>query len=477
MRPKPFSIIHLSFIVIILLLSVLLFGCEEQVKEPSVSGSFYPSDENTLKDMVDAFLYRAENRPVAGKLIALISPHAGYQFSGSVAAHAYRHLNQEINTVILIGPSHYKAFKGISIYAKGRMKTPLGEIKIDERIARSLINEKADIGFYPDAFAQEHSIEVQLPFLQRALKDFKIVPILIGSPTKGSFESLTGNLIDILRKKDKAIIIASTDLSHYHDYETAMIMDKKMVDAVERISIDDIERYSITGEGEMCGVYPVIFTMAVARGLGANHGVLYKYSNSGDVTNDRGRVVGYAAIGLYKSELTKEDRDLLLKLAREAIVNYVIHRKIIEVDVTNPMLKANGSTFVTINRNGYLRGCIGNIYPFMPLYRSVISNAVAASSKDKRFLPMSKEELKDMEIEISILSPFEPLKDIRQITIGKHGLYLLKGQNSGLLLPQVPLQNRWDRNTFLEQVSFKAGLPKDSWKDAQLYIFTAEIIK
>ncbi|TAL23537.1 MAG: AmmeMemoRadiSam system protein B [Nitrospirae bacterium] len=461
-----------------LLFATVFNGCTEKVKEPSVAGSFYPADENTLSGMVDGFLSAAENKKAEGRLIALISPHAGYQFSGQVAAYSYRHLKErEIDTVILIGPSHHKAFNGASVYAKGIMKTPLGNIRINNKIAAALLNEKADVVFDAGAFEKEHSLEVQLPFLQRTLRNFTIVPILIGSPTKASFEFLTGKLTEILRKNEKAIIIASTDLSHFHDYDTAVIMDRKVVDAVERMSLDDVERYLISGEGEMCGGYPVLFTMMVARNLGSTNGVLYKYANSGDVITDRSSVVGYSAMGLYKSSLSQAEKDELLALARRTVEGYVTNGKAAEPDMKNPRLKANASTFVTINRLGQLRGCIGNPEPLMPLFISVIRNAVSACSKDFRFTPMTRAELRDMEIEISILSPFEPLSDVSSIEIGRHGLLIVKGQYSGLLLPQVPGHFGWDRTAFLENLCMKAGLPKDSWKDAKLYSFTAEIIK
>ncbi|MBI5639163.1 MAG: AmmeMemoRadiSam system protein A, partial [Nitrospirae bacterium] len=227
----------------------------------------------------------------------------------------------------------------------------------------------------------------------------------------------------------------------------------------------------------MCGGYPVIYTLAVARGLGATNGTLFKYANSGDVSGSKGNVVGYSAVGIYKSPLTKEEKDRLLSLAKDTIYEFITHGKIHDTEIKNSKLAAMGAAFVTINRNGRLRGCIGNIKPVMPLYKSVITNAVSASSKDHRFQPMKKEELKDMEVEVSVLSPLEPVFNVEDIVIGKHGLYLVYEQTSSVFLPQVPVEFGWDLNTYLENLSLKAGLPKDAWKTAQLFTFTAEVIK
>lgn len=466
------------FTVFCLLLLAFPLGCKGEIKEPSVAGTFYPSDKNTLKGSVEGFLPKVENKNQSGRLLAIISPHAGYVFSGQVAAYGYKNIKgSDINKVILIGPSHHTGFKGASVYTKGSFRTPLGDIKINERLAKGLLNEAADVRFYPEAFEKEHSIEVQLPFLQTVLKDFTIVPILIGSPTKQSFQYLTERLTEMLREDEKAIIIASTDLSHFHGYDTAVMMDRKMIDAVVRMSIEDIENYLSNGEAEMCGGYPVIFAMAVAKMAGANMGVLFKYANSGDVTNDRDKVVGYASIGLYKSPYTEEEKKELLALARNSITGYVTNGKAPEVEIKNLKLKTDGAVFVTIKTNGSLRGCIGHIQPIMPLYQSVIRNAVSACSSDPRFPPMRKEELKDIAIEISILSALEPLKDVKSIQVGKHGLVIVKGMQRGILLPQVAKELGWDRETFLEQICLKAGLPNGAWKDAELYTFTAEIVK
>jgi AmmeMemoRadiSam system protein B/AmmeMemoRadiSam system protein A len=468
-----------SIILLVFILSALISGCSEQVKEPAVAGAFYPKDKQELTRMIDGFVSKAEHKPANGRLTALIAPHAGYVYSGSVAGYTYKQLkDMKIETVILIGPSHYAAFNGVSVYAEGKMKTPLGKIKIDEKTAKSLLNKEADVTFYPEAFEKEHSLEVQLPFIQRIFEDVKVVPVLIGAPTKRSFDFLTDRITQIMKEDEKVIIIASTDLSHYHDYDTAVAMDTKTINAVERMSLNDLERYLMTGEGEMCGGYPVLYAMAIARNLGANNGVIFKYANSGDVTGDRSRVVGYASIGLYSSPLSDSEKRELLELAKNTIAGYVKNRQIPEININNNRLRANGATFVTIKTgDGMLRGCMGNIEPNMPLIDSVMHNAVNASSKDPRFHPMKEEDLRNAQFEVTVLSPLEPLNDASKIEIGRDGLYIVKDNQSGILLPQVPVEFGWDRETFLKQVSIKAGLREDAWKQAKLYSFTAEIIK
>ena len=476
MRLKLLTFYRLLCTVFCLLLIAFPVGCKAETKNPSVAGTFYPADKETLQKSVEGFLSKAEKIPANGKLIAIISPHAGYIYSGQVAAYGYKQIkDSDIKKVILIGPSHHTGFKGASVYTKGIFKTPLGEVKINEKLAGDLLNESADVKFYPEAFAKEHSLEVQLPFLQTVLRDFTIVPILIGSPTGQTYEHLISRLTEIL--DDKTLLIASTDLSYYHDYSTAKEMDGKIVSAVERLSTKDAIELLRDGKSEMCGGAPVVIMMEVARRSGANLGVVFKYANSGDVTGEKDKVVGYASIGLYKSPFTEGEKKELLTLARNAITEYVRNGKAPEIEIKNPKFKTDGAVFVTIKEKGSLRGCIGHIQAMMPLYKSIINNAIAACSSDPRFPPMTKDELKDMDIEISILSPFMPLKDVKNIQVGKHGLYIVKGMQSGLLLPQVPTEFGWSRDEFLEHLCTKAGLPKDAWKDADLYTFTAEILR
>jgi hypothetical protein len=315
-----------SAIVLVLLLSAGMFvsNMRGSVKEPAVAGSFYPADKKVLAETVNAFLARASGPRPEGELLALIVPHAGYQFSGQVAASSYGQLGgRTIDTVIVIGSAHTWGFSGASVYSEGRMRTPLGDVPVDRKIARSLLNEKAQVNSSPDPFEKEHSIEVQLPFLQTVLKDFSVVPILIGVPTRETFTHLVSKLGEIVREHKNVLIIASTDLSHYRDHATAVMMDKTVIDAMTRVSLEDLEQVLAKREGELCGSYAVLVAMAVARNRGATHGILHRYANSGDANGDRSRVVGYAGLGLYKTPLNDGERSELLDLARNTVLSSV----------------------------------------------------------------------------------------------------------------------------------------------------------
>ncbi|RME63406.1 MAG: AmmeMemoRadiSam system protein B, partial [Nitrospirae bacterium] len=368
---------------------------------------------------------------------------AGYQYSGQVAGYCYKALkDRPIKTIILIGPSHYESFKGVAVYPTGSWKTPLGLIRIDSSMAEDLINPEADVNPNPKVFKREHSLEVQVPFIQKVLPGAKIVPLLVSHPTRASFEYLKDALAKILAKRSDVVVVLSSDLSHYHPYDRAKEIDSATIDAIQRLSLEDLERLLSRGKAEMCGAYPALYVLGALRQAGATHGVLLDYKNTGDVVPQmKDRVVGYASVAFVRTSLTKEEKLTLLNLARQAIETYVREKKAIEPDIKDIRLRANGSSFVTIKTGGHhLRGCIGNLLPYLPLYKSVVQNAVSACSRDPRFPPMSVEELRDMEVEVTVLSPMEPVEDIDEIVIGKHGLYLLKGNHSGVLLPQVPVE-------------------------------------
>jgi AmmeMemoRadiSam system protein A len=217
--------------------------------------------------------------------------------------------------------------------------------------------------------------------------------------------------------------------------------------------------------------------MAAARGAGATEAKLYKHADSGDVSGDRKKVVGYGALGFYKKELSASTRVEILKLATDAVRAQVTGTSLPAWNGTDQRMKADGAVFVTLKeKNGRLRGCIGTIQAYTSLYRSVIQNAVAAASKDPRFRPVRPEELPGLDLEVTVLAPMEPVSGINEITIGKHGVYLEAAGRSSVFLPQVPVEQGWNLDTYLQQLAIKAGLPPDGWKRGRLYRFTAEIV-
>lgn len=453
-------------------------ACSAVVKEPAVSGSFYPADSKKLAADVDGYLSQPGDSGDEGRLLALVSPHAGYIYSGRVAGHSYAKLKgKNIRKVILLGPTHYAAVNGAVIYPGSGLKTPLGVVRVDETLARSLADDRAGVKLAAEPFEREHSLEVQLPFLQRSLKDFSVVPILIGRMTQESYRHLGDKIATILKNDEAALIVISTDLSHYHDSATASGMDRKVLDAIERLSAGDLERLLSSGKGEACGGGPVLYGMAAARGAGATEAKLYKYADSGDVSGDRKTVVGYGALGFYKKELSVSSRAEILKLAAAALQAQVTGKPLPDWNGADRRLKADGAAFVTLKeKNGSLRGCIGSIQAYTALYRSVIQNAGAAAAKDPRFTPVRPEELPGLDLEVTVLAPMEPVADISEITVGMHGVYLEAAGRSSVFLPQVPLEQGWDLATYLQQLAMKAGLPSDGWKGGRLYRFTAEIV-
>lgn len=450
--------------------------CADHVKEPSVAGSFYPSDRENLEKTVEDFLKKAGKVRYEGILRGLIVPHAGYRYSGQVAAYAYRAIQDSgYKNIILIGTSHRFNFKGASVYVKGSFRTPLGDVKINETLAAKLLNVDADVTFLPYVFSQEHSLEVQLPFLQTVLNDFTIIPILIGSPTDKTYQHLITSLTDMV--DNTTLLVASTDLSHYHNYNEAQTMDRRLITLLKRIAVNESVNLLKKNEIEMCGSVPVVITMEVARRAGANQGVLFQYANSGDVTGEKDKVVGYASMGFFENPLTEHEKKELVKLAHRAVHTYITSGKKLRPRIANPKFETDGAVFVTISKYGNLRGCIGHMQPVMPLYQSVIENAVSASSSDPRFPPIQENELQSLDIEISILSSLRLLKNVADIEIGRHGLVIQKDMNRGLLLPQVASEHGWDRDEFLERICQKAGLPVNSWKSAYLFTFTADVLK
>lgn len=466
-----------------------------EVREPAVSGMFYPDDPATLLRDIKRYLEDAKKEKIEGDRIALISPHAGYMYSGQVAAYGYRLIeDQSFDSVVVVAPSHRIDFKGASIYDRGGFKTPLGIVPVDSKISKAIMERWNGIKFLPEAHEEEHSLEVQIPFLQVVLKSFKLVPIVMEPYWSWESCKALASAISETIKGKRGLLVASTDLSHFHSYEEAVRLDQVVLNHLERFDPEGLYRDLKGGRCEACGGGPLLTILLAAKALGANRTKVLKYLNSGDVTGDRSRVVGYVSAVVYRTKggeakmkgekkigvdlgLSEQDKKILHQIAKTVIENKVKGKPVPEFKVDSPMLKENRGAFVSIHKKGQLRGCIGYIEGHGPLYKTVEEMAEAAAFRDPRFSPITEKELPELDIEISVLTPLKKITEISEIEVGKHGIYIKKGWFSGLLLPQVATEYGWDRQTFLEHTCQKAGLPSNAWKDkdTEIYIFSADI--
>lgn len=504
-------LIAITCCVILLTLTQELLGAQGGVEEglirkPVVAGSFYRAEPRKLQGMVDKFLMEAKPPSIGGELVALIVPHAGYTYSGPIAAFGYKLLEaRKFDLVVVLAPSHHVRFAGASVYSVGDYLTPLGRVRVDRGLCDRLIGESEKVTYYRPAHLREHSLEVQLPFLQRVLDDFSLVPVVMGDRSVESCEALADALVKIL--KDKSVIfIASSDMSHYHNYKRANSIDTKTLRLIEKFSPLELLVKVEKGEVELCGAGPVVVAMMVAQRLGADNVKVLRYANSGDTAHDRSKVVGYCAVAFYRgnseqtrkvagpradsegASLSEGAESELLSIARESIKAYLDLGEVPDFKPRHKELARLSGAFVTLYKHGRLKGCIGHFEADMPLHKVVAEMTVAAATKDRRFFPVSKGELDDIELEISVLSPLKKIDSIDEIELGKHGIYIVgtaaerygtytfERPRSGCYLPKVATETGWTKIELLEHCSQdKAGLGKDGWKDADIYIFTTEV--
>lgn len=460
-----------------------------QERPPAVSGTFYPSDPVELKKMVEKFINSAEIPELKGDVRGIISPHAGYIYSGPVAGYAYKAVKgKDYDAVIVIGPSHRVDFDGSSVYAKGYFVTPLGKLKISEEIAKELINHDKSISFNEDAHRLEHSVEVQLPFIQVALGDVPIVPVVMGRPTERNIRVLSEALYKVISVRN-VLLVASTDLSHYYPRDVARRVDSLTRSIIEKFDPELLMREFHRGRAELCGGGPVVAVLMACKKAGAKKVISLSYRDSGEAV-PMANVVGYYSAVIVNSKeklsnekpsdftLTSSQKEKLLKIARESIENFVKEGKIIPLQEEDPVLKTKTGVFVTIKEHGMLRGCIGFTDPIFPLYEGVQKAGILAATQDPRFKPLSKDELPLIHIEISVLTPLRKINNVKEIVVGKHGIMISKEGKRGLLLPQVAVEYGWNREQFLDQTCVKANLPYGCWKkDAEIQIFEAIIFE
>ncbi len=488
---KTISCIILVIFLVFSISAKVKGGEMDNVRKANIAGTWYPGDPAQLKADIERYLRSARVADIDGKVTGIVVPHAGYVYSGQVAAYAYKAAQEnKFDAVILIGPSHRAYFKGASIYNGDGYETPLGVLPVDSALAGKIVsNSNGTVSLVPDARSPENSLEIQVPFLQMALGGIPFVPVLMGTQDMNTCRALADAIIKAVVDK-KVLVVASSDFSHYHDYDKAVEMDSAALGHIEKMDIEGFLRSLGSEECEACGAGAVIVTMMAARAMGADRGRVLEYMNSGDVTGDKSGVVGYAAVVFYEDagnyikkreiagdELTKQEKELLLKIARESIESGFTGGDMPHINIESGALEKKMGAFVTLKKQGRLRGCIGLIEGTKPLYETVEKMAQAAAFEDPRFRPVQKDELGGVDIEISALTPLRQIENVREIEVGRHGIYIVKGFHSGLLLPQVATEYNWDRDTFLREICAKANLPQDAWKDkdTKIFIFSASV--
>lgn len=470
-------------------------------REAQYAGSFYPENKNSLLNELGNYFLEAEKKnskteeklSSEQKLRAIISPHAGYVFSGKVAASAYHQIPEKANyqRVFVLASSHGYSFKGASVYTSGNYKTPLGEIKVDSQLGKNLIESSEYFINHSESHVNEHSLEVQLPFLQYKLgSNFLLVPVILGTRDPEVCKKIANELKPWFTPEN--LFVISTDFSHYPNYKDANKVDFLTAQSIcsnqpetllavlkenKNLEIDKLAT-------SLCGWTSVLTLLYLTE----NKPFLFKqisYQNSGDskIHSDKSRVVGYWAIDVFEDAVSftidENEKTEILEKSRNAIHSFVKTGRSGEIaePLSNGILNEITGVFVSIYVKDKLRGCIGGFAQEKTLNDLVQKMAVSAAC-DSRFKSVKVDDLDNMELEISVLSPIKEIKSIDEIELGKHGIFIRQGLNSGTFLPQVATKTGWNKEEFLGHCSRdKARIGWDGWKTAEIFTFEAVIFR
>jgi uncharacterized protein, PH0010 family len=495
-------------IIMCAIASINLSG-QEKARKAAAAGTFYPADKLSAIQMLSECFGMYPGKTPDQSLVAVIVPHAGWVFSGPVAASAYALVPAEkkFDHIFLIGPSHNVFLQGASIDTGfGYAETPLGNARIDSGFGEQLIKENSCFSYYPEAHKNEHCLEVQLPFLQFHLSSMPpVVPIIIGCEDMEVIREVAAALKPFLNERN--LFVISSDFSHYPNYQDAVDVDGRTGKAIESGSLDkfvqalddNAERNVRNLATSACGQTAIAVLMCMTAGNPEYRYRHVEYRNSGDSSfGGKDEVVGYHSFAITCSDpeeegkqgkngdpvgdfsLTEAERCALLRIARKSITNRLERSNApgyegMELDGA---LKEKCGAFVTLDEHGELRGCIGHFGSDVPLYRVVDSMAKEAAFEDPRFMPLRQDELKDIEIEISVLTPMKRIKSADEFTLGKQGIYMEKNGRGGTFLPQVAEETGWTKEEFLGHCAAdKAGIGWDGWKTAYLYTYEALVFK
>jgi len=478
-----------------------------ETRPSAFAGTWYPADAQKLRAMVEELLASAQAVPLKGKIVALIAPHAGYIYSGKVAGWSYRQVGKgRYERVIVLAPSHHGAFRGFSIMNVASYSTPLGEVPLDKEACAKL--QGSDLHFRDDRLhVVEHAIEIQLPFLQTALGDFKLVPILVGALAAGDAEKIAAALKAEL--SPKTLVVISSDFTHYgpnYDYmpfgenveQNLRKLDMGAVDFILKKDYDSYLSYVQKTQATICGRNAIAILLKMLPATA--EGRLLRYDTSGHITGDFTNSVSYVSMAFAVAQdapsgasaeagdaLTVDEKKTLLRIARDTLEQFVRSGRAPEISDEKygltPRLKAKAGAFVTVKKHEELRGCIGRIgYPeaaseLSPMYQSVALMAVEAAARDPRFEPVRPDELKDIALEISVLSIARKVGGPEDFEVGKQGIIISKGYSGAVFLPQVAPEQGWNRDETLRHLCAKAGLPADEWKKPGMsfFVFTAQV--
>ena len=470
---------------------------KDNLREAQFAGQFYPGNKNELTKQLVEFFEEAKTQSINSaenqRLQALIVPHAGYVFSGQVAATAFHQIpeNTGYKRVFVLASSHRYSFNGAAVYCNGNYLTPLGEITVDTQLSKELVKNSEWFLDHTEAHENEHSLEVQLPFLQHKLgNNFLLVPIILGTHEPEICKKIATELKPLFTEENLWVI--STDFSHYPEYENACKVDELTATAIcsnrpEKLQnvLKENKSFKINNLAtSLCGWTSVLTLLYITE----NRNYFFEkimYRNSGDSKKygSKDRVVGYWSIAVYEQlnsfSISNEEKKELLEKARKSITTFVNtgkKGKIIPPKSSGIVNEVTGA-FVSIYIGGKLRGCIGGFAKEKTLNELVQDMAVSASH-DRRFEAVKPEELENMELEISVLSPLKKVKSTNEIELGKHGIYIKDGVNSGTFLPQVATKTGWNLDEFLGNCSRdKAGLGWDGWKTADIFTYEAIIFR
>ena len=495
--PRPPAMMTNRSLLILFLATALLFATGPStagtvIRTPVCAGRFYPADGDELARTIDRLTQSAAAKkptiPYRGKLKALILPHAGYIYSGFTAAHAAGVLKGgHYQRVVLIGPDHYVGFNGAAVSDVDAYQTPLGVVKLDP-VCRTLRRASTLFASRPLSDQKEHSLEVVLPFLQRYLDPFMLVPVVVG---KVDIDLIAAKLAPLL--KGQTLLVVSSDLSHFLPYTAAVARDLETIHLIETLN----GRQLMGRDNCACGKAPILIAMKLAQQYQWRP-TLLSYTNSGDTAGDKRRVVGYAAIAFWEGPhqmsrsketiepFTPEQGRVLIQLARQTLQQRLrdpitdSDRAKLEEALKDPAFQHHHGTFVTLKKRGQLRGCIGSLTAAESIKEDVRHNAQNAAFRDPRFGPLTRSELDQVEIEVSILTPPVPLSYtdgqdlLTKLRPGIDGVIIRRGAASATFLPQV-WEQLPDKTDFLAHLCQKAGLSSNAWQSGKLEVKTYQV--